>query len=226
MRDTRQTRPFFVCNYCLCTSVLSAGVLGVSLILSSRPATIFVVTGPSGVGKGTLCALLIERQPTLHLSISATSRQPRPGEVDGVSYYFKTPEAFQAMIAHDAAESNPERHTLLEWAVYNDNYYGTPLAPLHAALAVGQHVILEIETQGALQVRQKFPDACLIFIAPPSLEILEARLRGRGTETEAAVENRIAIARHELTLQDQFDQVVVNDDLEACYQTLAHLITD
>jgi guanylate kinase len=185
---------------------------------------IYVVTGPSGVGKGTLCALLLEANPALRLSISATSRGMRVGEQDGVNYHFKTKEAFEAMIAHDNAEPNPEKHHLLEWAEYNGNYYGTPRAAVEAALSQGNHVLLEIETQGALQVKRKFPEARLIFIAPPGMEELERRLRGRGTEADADIENRLRIARHEMTLQEQFDHICTNADLQACLLDLREII--
>lgn len=185
---------------------------------------IYVVTGPSGVGKGTLCALLLEANPALRLSISATSRGMRVGEQDGVNYHFKTKEAFEAMIAHDSAEPNPEKHHLLEWAEYNGNYYGTPRAAVEAALSQGNHVLLEIETQGALQVKRKFPEARLIFIAPPGMEELERRLRGRGTEADADIENRLRIARHEMTLQEQFDHICTNADLQACLLDLREII--
>jgi guanylate kinase len=187
---------------------------------------IFIITGPSGVGKGTLCELLLKSNPLLRVSISATSRAMRPGEQDGINYYFKTRQAFEAMIAHDQNEPNPESHELLEWAQYNGNYYGNPRAGVKAALQAGQHVLLEIEVQGALIVKQKFPSACLIFIAPPAMAELERRLRGRGTEGDADIESRLAIARQEMALQDQFDHVLVNADLQECFQTLQALIAD
>lgn len=193
----------------------------------SRPMSrgnIYVVTGPSGVGKGTLCALLLEANPALCLSISATSRGMRPGEQDGVNYHFKTRQDFEAMIAHDAAEPDPEKHHLLEWAEYNGNYYGTPRAGVEAALGQGNHVLLEIEVQGAIQVKRKFPEARLIFIAPPGMEELERRLRGRGTEADADIENRLNIARHEMTLQGQFDHICTNADLQTCLLDLREII--
>jgi guanylate kinase len=177
---------------------------------------IFVITGPSGVGKGTLCSLLLAEEPGLTLSVSATSRGMRSGETHGINYHFKTPAEFEAMVAHDAVESDPRLHHLLEWAQYNGNYYGTPRAVVQEALDSGRSMILEIETQGALMVKQKFPDACLIFIAPPSFEELERRLRSRATDAEADILNRLEIARQELALQPHFDYNLINNNLDAC----------
>lgn len=187
------------------------------------PGRIYVITGPSGVGKGTLCEWMLSRSTAMRLSISATSRPKRPAEVDGVHYFFKTRRAFEAMIEHDRNEPDPAKHELLEWAEYNGNYYGTPRKAVEAALQSGNDVLLEIEVQGALQIKQKFSQACLIFIAPPSEAELERRLRGRGTNDEEDIRERMAIARRELALQEQFDHVVVNDDLNACQQALLSL---
>lgn len=186
---------------------------------------IFVITGPSGVGKGTLCKLLLaENSPALCLSISATSRPQRLGEEDGVHYHFKTPDAFQALIAHDQTATDPQSHHLLEWAQYNGNYYGTPRASVQAQLEAGRHVLLEIDTQGALLVKQKFPDACLIFIAPPNMDELERRLRVRATDAEADIVNRLAISKQEMQLQDQFDYILINESLDECFQELQALV--
>ncbi len=177
---------------------------------------IYVITGPSGVGKGTLCQRLLESDPNLRISISATSRGMRPGEIDGVNYFFKTRPEFEAMIA--AGDQ------LLEWAEYNGNFYGTPRGYVLQQLDSGHSVLMEIETQGALMVKAQYPEARLIFIAPPSMEALESRLRGRGTESEDNIRNRLKISRHEMTLRDRFDHVLVNDDLEACFAQLRALI--
>jgi guanylate kinase len=190
----------------------------------STPGKIYIITGPSGVGKGTLCQLLLAADNGLQLSISATSRATRAGETDGMSYYFKTRPEFEAMIAHDQAQPDPGQHYLLEWAEYNGNYYGTPRYGVEETLNAGQNVLLEIETQGALQVKRKFEAACLIFIAPPSLQELERRLRIRGTEAETDIENRLKIARHEMTLQNQFDYVLVNENLKTCVQAIQAII--
>ncbi|WP_373531262.1 guanylate kinase [Vampirovibrio sp.] len=188
------------------------------------PGRIYIITGPSGVGKGSLCQLLLEAEPRLRLSVSATSRIMRAGETDGVSYHFKTRPEFEAMIAHDQAQPDPILHELLEWAEYNGNYYGTPRQAVEETLSNGGDMLLEIETQGALQVKRKFEAACLLFIAPPSFEELERRLRVRGTEAEPDIENRLRLSRHEMTLQDQFDYVLVNENLKTCLQAIQAII--
>lgn len=192
----------------------------------NQPASghIYIITGPSGVGKGTLCKMLLAVEPNLTLSVSATSRAIRAGEVHGVSYHFKTRAEFEAMIAHDQAQPDAGRHHLLEWAEYNGNYYGTPRSVVQEALGAGNNVLLEIETQGALQVKRKFPSAHLIFVAPPSLEELAHRLRTRGTEAEAEIASRLEISRHEMTLQDQFDYVLVNERLETCLNAIREIM--
>ena len=177
---------------------------------------IYVITGPSGVGKGTLCNLLLDSDPNLSLSISATSRSMRDGETDSVNYFFKTREQFEDMIA---AEDQ-----LLEWAEYNGNYYGTPRSYVESKLAEGQSILLEIETQGALMVKDKYPEARLIFIAPPSFEELETRLRGRGTETDENIENRLTISRYEMTLQERFDHTFINEDLDTCLREIRRVM--
>lgn len=176
-----------------------------------KAGQLIVLAGPSGVGKGTLLQQLRLKHPKLKLSISATTRQPRAGEVDGQHYYFKTREQFQAMV--NAGE-------LLEWAEFAGNYYGTPKAPIEAAIAQGQRVILEIELMGARQVRQSFPAANQIFIAPPDVSTLETRIRARGQETEAAIAKRLAQSKVELAAAHEFDTVIVNDCLETALQEL------
>lgn len=185
---------------------------------------IFVITGPSGVGKGTLCQELLRANPDLKLSVSATSRPIRPHEQDGVNYHFKTREQFEAMVAHDRNEPDPAKHHLLEWAEYNGNYYGTPRAAVEEALRSGQSVLLEIEVQGALMVKEAFPAACLIFITPPSMEELERRLRGRGTDAEEAILSRLEISRQEMALQERFDHVVSNCLLGDCVDELKGIV--
>ena len=169
-----------------------------------RKGTLYVFTGPSGAGKGTLLSILREQDDKLFYSISATTRAPRPGETDGVQYYFLTKADFEQRIAQGA---------FLEHARYVDNYYGTLEAPVDEKLAAGYDVILEIEVQGAMQVHKKRPDAVMVFIAPPSFEELAARLRGRGTESEEKIQKRLETAREELTHQGEFDYVIVNDEV-------------
>ncbi|WP_030006394.1 guanylate kinase [Picosynechococcus sp. NKBG042902] len=181
----------------------------------TTPGKLIVLTGPSGVGKGTLVRSLLPRHQNLFLSISATTRQPRPGEVDGQDYFFKTREQFEAMIA--AGE-------LLEWAEYAGNYYGTPLPPVKTQIQQGNFVILEIEVIGANQVKEIYADALRIFILPPSFEELEQRLRGRGNDPEAAIAKRLVRAKEELAMSHEFDHEIVNDDLETALTELEKVI--
>lgn len=178
--------------------------------------TLLVVTGPSGAGKGTVLGRVLPAFDGLHYSISATTRQPRPGEVDGKSYYFLTHERFRAMIAGDE---------LLEYAEYVGNYYGTPAAPVELELAAGNDVVLEIEVQGALMVKQKRPDAVLVFIIPPDFSLLEQRLRGRGSEPDDVIARRLEKARSEYKSGDRYDYIVVNDDLDEAVKELTSIIT-
>jgi guanylate kinase len=166
-----------------------------------------VVAGPSGVGKGTVHAELRRRLPDAVLSVSLTTRAPRPGEVDGVDYRFVDRPTFEAMVADG---------DLLEWAEYAGNLYGTPRGPAAAAVARGEVVLLDIEVQGALQVKAADPDALLVFLRPPSFEELERRLRGRGTEDDATVARRLEVAIDELAGAGAFDLEVVNDRLDRC----------
>ncbi|RFP55510.1 MAG: guanylate kinase [Limnothrix sp. CACIAM 69d] len=167
--------------------------------------TLTVLTGPSGVGKGTLVKLLRERHPNLYLSVSATTRSPRDGEVDGQDYFFVSRDRFMAMA---------EAGDLLEWAEFAGNCYGTPRQPIVERLDRGEQVLLEIELEGARQVKTTFPEALRVFVLPPSLDELERRLRSRGQDAEAAIERRLARAREEVAAADEFDQQVVNDDLD------------
>lgn len=166
---------------------------------------LYVFTGPSGTGKGTILQQVLEVDSKLRVSVSATTRQPRPGEQNGVHYWFLSGEEFQKRV---------EAGAFLEHACYVGNSYGTLEAPVNEQLAAGYDVVLEIEVQGALQIHEKRPDAIMIFVAPPSFEELESRLRGRGTEQEEKVIARIEVARNEVKLVDRFDYVVVNDVLQ------------
>ncbi len=175
----------------------------------------FVITGPSGVGKGTLIKMLRERVPDLALSVSATTRQPREGEEDGVDYHFLTEDQFQERIA---------AKDFLEFASYSGNHYGTLNSELDRCLAKGRSVVLEIEVQGATQVRAARPDSVQIFIAPPDPAVLRERLTGRGTDSAEAIDKRLKVAEQELGAQDDFDHRVVNDDLEAAANELESIV--
>lgn len=166
---------------------------------------LFVFTGPSGTGKGTILKQVLAADPKVRLSVSATTRAPRQGEEHGVHYWFLSKESFEEKIGAGA---------FLEHACYVGNHYGTLEQPVNDQLEAGYDVVLEIEVQGALQIHEKRPDAIMIFVEPPSVEVLEARLRGRGTETEEKVNARIEAARHELAQAPKFDYIVVNDDLQ------------
>ncbi len=180
-----------------------------------RKGRLYVFTGPSGAGKGTVLHQLLDEVPGLFLSVSATTRAPRPGEQDGVHYYFISNAAFEQKIAENA---------FLEHAKYVDHYYGTLARPVEERLAAGHDVILEIEVQGAMQVHEKRPDAVMVFLAPPSLEELRARLYGRGTESEEKICKRLETARNELSYQDRFDHIVVNDTVGHAVGVLKNLI--
>lgn len=170
----------------------------------TRRGILFVISGASGVGKGTLRAAAADALCGVAYSVSATTRARRPGERDGVDYHFVGREAFQAMVARGA---------LLEYAEYVGDFYGTPAEPVDAALAAGRDVLLEIELAGARQVKAARPEAVMLFIAPPSIGELERRLRGRGTDSEEKIAQRLARAREEIGAVREFDYVVVNDDL-------------
>ncbi len=171
----------------------------------TTPARLTVLAGPTAVGKGTVSADIRARYPEVWLSVSATTRAPRPGEVDGVHYHFVTDDEFDRMVADGQ---------LLEWAVvHGRNRYGTPRAPVEARLAKGEPALLEIDLQGARQVRASMPDARFVFLAPPSFEELERRLVGRGTEGPEERARRLATARIELAAEAEFDHVIVNDDV-------------
>ena len=180
-----------------------------------RKGNLFVFTGPSGVGKGTVLKKTIENIPGIRYSISATTRDKRPGEKDAVHYFFKTQDEFKKCI---------EENKFLEWAQFAGNYYGTPKDPVLASLDKGEDVLLEIEAQGAMQVLENCNDAIMIFLRPPSMEELEARLRGRGTETEEQIQKRLAKAKAEMDQIDKFHYVIVNDDLDKAAEELKKTI--
>jgi guanylate kinase len=176
---------------------------------------VFVITGPSGVGKGTLIRGLLERLPELELSTSATTRKPRPGERDGVDYYFLTPAQFAERV---------EAGEFVEHATYSGNMYGTLRSELERRAREESPVVLEIEVQGARQVRQAIPESVAVFIAPPSLDALRARLVGRGTDSPEEVDERLRTAERELEAQPEFAHVVVNDRLEEATDELEGIV--
>ena len=181
----------------------------------NKEGILIVVSGFSGAGKGTIMKALLERYDNYALSISATTRNPRPGEEEGKAYFFKTTEDFEKMIAKD---------DLIEYAMYVGNYYGTPKAYVEEQLRAGKDVILEIEIQGALKVKEKFPNTLLLFVTPPSAEELRKRLEGRGTETQEVIDGRMKRAIEEAEYMDQYDYLVVNDELDVCVEEMHHLI--
>jgi guanylate kinase len=177
---------------------------------------LIVLTGPSGVGKGTLLKALLARHPELYLSVSATTRSPREGEVEGVDYYFYPRDQFDRMIAAGA---------LLEWAEFAGNYYGTPIEPVREQLDRGKSIILEIELAGARQVIKIFPDALRVFILPPDLVTLETRIRERGTDSAAAILRRLEQAKVEIAAQAEFDIQIINDDFQTALEQLDRLVS-
>ena len=182
---------------------------------NSRVGNLFVVSGPSGAGKGTLLSQVIERIPDAWVSVSATTRSPRPGEIEGVHYFFLDPDHFKSLVEQDG---------FLEWAQVHDNFYGTLKQSVIDHMNAGDQVILEIDVQGALQVRKALPEAHLVFIEPPSLEELERRLHQRGTETEDVISSRMKTAEVELAQKMEYDVQVVNDDLERAVDELVEVI--
>lgn len=174
------------------------------------------MSGPSGVGKGTVCRALRRMMPELVYSVSATTRAPRAGEAEGVDYYYKTREQFQEMI---------ERGALLEYAEYVGNLYGTPREPVERTIAEGKDIILEIDVKGALQVKRNYPEGVFIFLLPPSLDELRQRISGRGTETAAVIDTRMSEASREIGMITEYDYAVVNDEIEAACRRIQSIIT-
>ena len=187
-------------------------------MMQKNKGILIVLSGFSGSGKGTIMKELMKKYADHYaLSISATTRQPRTGETDGVEYFFKTREEFEQMIADEE---------LIEYAQYVENYYGTPKAYVEEQLNAGKDVILEIEIQGALKVKEKFPDTLLMFVTPPSAEELKNRLVGRGTEAMEVIESRLSRAVEEAQGIEEYDYLVINDDLEECVEEVHSIITN
>ena len=180
-----------------------------------RKGCLIVVSGPSGTGKGTVCSALLEKHKEIAYSISATTRQPRTGEVDGMNYYFLAKNVFEKMI---------EDGELLEWAEVYGNYYGTPLKKIQERLADGQDILLEIDTQGAMSVKEKFPDEIYIYIMPPSLKELERRLKTRGTDSAESIERRLKSAAGEMEIAERYNYIVVNEQVEQAVEQIAAIV--
>ena len=176
---------------------------------------LYILSGPSGTGKGTVCAELINRAD-IYLSVSATSREQRKGEIAGVTYHYVTPDEFKSLIEEDK---------MLEWAVYSGNYYGTPKEEIEKNLSAGRDVILEIEPQGAMQVKAKMPEAVLVFIVPPTMKTLRKRLEDRGREDNEEIEKRINAAKWEFSQAEKYNNIVVNDDLDECVEDILCLMS-
>ena len=178
---------------------------------------LLVISGPAGSGKGTVVSKILEKLPTVGLSVSATTRAPRPGETDGVSYFFTTKEDFENRI---------QNGDILEYTTYCGNYYGTLKSELTKSLGKGRDIILEIEVDGGSQIKKAFPDAVTIMLVPPSYSSLRARLEGRGTETSDIIEKRLMRARDELELAEKYDYIVVNEDggIEKCADEIISII--
>lgn len=183
-----------------------------------RKGLLFIVSGPAGSGKGTVVNALVKNHPEIFLSVSATTRKPRPGEVHGVHYYYISKEEFEERISNGR---------MLEYTTYSGNYYGTPLKEIEEAMEKGKDIILEIEVDGGMQVKEKLPDSAVtVMLTPPNKEVLETRLRGRGTETEEVIKWRLERAKEEILLLPEYDYSVVNEDgkSDECAETLYRII--
>jgi guanylate kinase len=183
--------------------------------LSERPPNVIVVSAPSGAGKSTVLARILEEMPGVRFSVSHTTREPREGETEGVHYHFVTRDAFHGLAGAGR---------MLEWAVVHDHLYGTSQAEYEKACHEALDLLLDVDVQGAAQVRMKLKDAVSVFILPPSFEALERRLRGRGSEREALIERRLKTAAEEASLYGEYDYILVNDDLDRCVESLKCVI--
>lgn len=180
-----------------------------------KPGLLIIVSGPAGVGKGSIVRKMIELSSRVRLSVSATSRKPRPGELEGINYFFKTREQFEEMI---------KNRELVEWVEYCGNYYGTPKEFVCKEIEKGHSIILEIEVEGALKVRELFPDSVLCFVLPPDFRELERRLRGRGTENEEVIKRRLERAREEFRHINLYDYIILNDTIEDAAQRFVTIV--
>jgi len=203
-------------------SPIAAQLSNTEHLISNRQTTdrrnsgrLIVLTGPSGVGKGTLLEALLKRHPKLKLSISATTRSPRTGEMDGVNYYFISRQQFDLMVSENE---------FIEWAEFAKNCYGTPKRSVEEQLAAGEWVILEIELEGARQVRLSFPEATRIFILPPSIQELESRIRGRGQDSDDAIDRRLQRAKAEIDAANEFDVQIINDEFNEALDRLEQTV--
>ena len=184
--------------------------------MSKNKGILLIISGPSGAGKSTIIGRVAEMRDDIRFSVSVTTRQPREGETEGVNYYFRTPEQFYELVKMDA---------FLEHAEYTGASYGTPAAPVNENLNAGYSVILDIEVQGAAQVMEKRPDAVSVFLCPPSLEELERRLRGRGTDSEEKIRERLLAAHREYGQAHKYDYIIINDDADTAVRQLDAIIT-
>ncbi|WP_101772657.1 guanylate kinase [Peptostreptococcus faecalis] len=180
-----------------------------------KKGLLIVISGPSGAGKGTVCTEIVSKKSNIKLSISATTRSPREGEVEGVNYFFKTKSEFEEMV---------NKGEFLEHAKIYDNYYGTPLKAISDELEKGRDIILEIEMQGAMQIKKAYPDAVFIFMLPPSLEELKNRITGRGTETEEQIKKRFSSAFNEIKLVSDYDYFIFNNTVEQSVEDIHNII--